>query len=71
MSNIFPVAGVSAAFFASGFSGKLIVVVLFIGSIYAWTVMLSKYVQLKSARRMNEHFLAAYRKEPSQHRHPK
>jgi biopolymer transport protein TolQ len=63
MTNIFPVANVLTAFSESGFSGKLIVLVLLLGSMYAWTVMVVKLMQLKIARRQSDRFLAAYRKE--------
>lgn len=63
MFNIFPIAGVSAAFSDSDFSGKLIVFILLFGSMYAWTVMLVKFKQLSLAKKRNTRFLAAYKKE--------
>lgn len=63
MINMLPIAGVSAAFSDSDFSGKLIVFILLFGSMYAWTVMLVKLKQLGLADRASARFLAAYRKE--------
>ena len=63
MINAFPIAGVSAAFSDSGFSGKLIVFLLFIGSIYAWSIMVVKLKQLSMAQSNTDRFIAAYRKE--------
>lgn len=65
MMGLFPIAGIFAAFSESGFSGKLIVFILLIGSMYAWTVMLVKLKQLSLAEKMTARFLAAYRKEDS------
>jgi len=48
-------------FFQSTFSGKLIVVVLAAGSIWAWSVMLTKSRELKQAERESADFLMAYR----------
>jgi len=44
-------------------AGKVIVVVLFVGSIFAWSVMISKIGELRVARRASRRFLSAYRSE--------
>ncbi len=63
MVNFIPIAGVSAAFSDSDFAGKLIVFILLLGSMYAWTVMIVKLKQLSLAKKMSTRFLASYRKE--------
>ena len=57
------VAGVGFAIRQSNMAGKLIVVILFIGSIFAWSVMLTKMREMRLARIMSHRFLQAYRKE--------
>lgn len=60
----FPVADVVQAFRDSNFlSGQLIVVVLIVASILAWTVMVSKYRELQNAQRSSDRFIAAFRRE--------
>ena len=59
----FPLAGVTFALRASNWSGRIIVLVLFVGSIFAWSVMLTKIKELREARMMSRRFLQAYRKE--------
>ncbi|MEM7395992.1 MAG: MotA/TolQ/ExbB proton channel family protein, partial [Verrucomicrobiota bacterium] len=44
-------------------AGKAIVVLLFIGSIYAWTVLVTKYLELRRARRASSLFIRDYRRE--------
>lgn len=44
-------------------SGKLIVMILVIASIGAWSVMYSKWRDLRRARRASESFLTAFRRE--------
>lgn len=58
-----PLAGVLAAFGQSDPSGKVIVVILLVGSIFAWSVMITKYAQLARARRESLKFLKKYRTE--------
>ncbi len=43
--------------------GRIIVLLLFIGSIYAWTIMISKFSELSRARTATRRFLLAFRKE--------
>ena len=59
-----PTADVLMAFRNSNWlSGKLIVIILFVASIFAWTVMISKYRELRAAQRMSFRFLQAFRRE--------
>jgi len=60
-----PIADVFFAFRASHFPGKVIVLVLFAGSIFAWSIMLTKFMELRRARRNARRFLQAYRAESS------
>lgn len=57
------VADVGFALRQSNLAGKVIVVVLFVGSIFAWSMMLSKMRELIQARRSSRGFLLAYRAE--------
>ena len=58
-----PVADVSSAFWESTMPGKVIVILLFIGSAMAWTIMYTKGVQLRYGSRMTDTFLEAFRSE--------
>ena len=58
-----PVAGIGFALEEANTAGKVIVLLLFIGSVFAWSIMLAKIWQLRQARRVSRNFLAAYRKE--------
>lgn len=60
---LLPIASISAAFSQSTFSGKLIVLALFAISIFAWTVMVTKFMELHRARVDSERFLRAYREQ--------
>lgn len=44
-------------------SGKSIVLLLFVASIFAWTVMISKYRELAAAQRASFRFIQAFRRE--------
>jgi biopolymer transport protein TolQ len=59
----FPMAGLMFALQQSNAAGKGIVILLFVGSILAWSVMLTKARELRLAHRVSNRFLAAYRKE--------
>ncbi len=59
-----PLANINFAYSESNLPGKLIVWILFAGSVYAWSVMISKMNELYKARRESSRFLAAYRKGP-------
>ncbi len=59
-----PVADFLYAWRVSSFlSGKLIILILFVFSIFAWTVMISKAVELRLARTNSLKFLHAFRRE--------
>ena len=60
---LLPLADIMSAFWLSGAPGQVIAVVLFVGSIVAWSLMLSKLRELSDARTSSDRFLAAYRKE--------
>jgi len=63
MFNMMPIAGVLYAYGQSGFSGRMIVLILLAGSIFAWSVMITKIMQLRKARRESIRFLRKYRSE--------
>lgn len=56
-----PIADISSAFWDSTFPGKAIVILLFLGSAGAWTIMYTKSVHLRMASRTTDRFLAAFR----------
>ncbi len=58
-----PLADFLYSFRESNPSGKIIVILLFIGSIYAWTIMATKYSELRRARIASRRFLQIFRKE--------
>ena len=58
-----PVAGVMFAFRESNWSGKGIVVLLFIGSIFVWSIMAAKAKELLAAKTQSTDFLDAYRRQ--------
>lgn len=56
-----PIADIASSFWNSTLPGKMIVIVLFLGSAAAWTIMWTKRMQLKFASRTSRDFLAAFR----------
>ena len=58
-----PLANVVFSFMESDFVGKLIVVVLFVGSMYIWCVMLGKALEFSAARKKNLAFRDGYRRK--------
>jgi biopolymer transport protein TolQ len=52
------------AFVTSNFAGQVIVVMLLIGSMFTWTVMVTKYLELRGSMRETKRFLLAYRNDP-------
>ena len=56
-----PIADIAAAFWDSTLPGKAIVIVLFLGSAGAWTIMWTKGVQLRFASNTTDDFLSAFR----------
>jgi len=61
--SFLPVASIGFVFSQSNLAGKVIVVLLFGGSIWAWSLMLTKFKQLITAKRESDRFLSAYRVE--------
>lgn len=59
-----PVADVFYAFRESTFPGKAIVLILVLGSILAWTIMISKWMELRRALRRTGSFISQYRTQP-------
>jgi biopolymer transport protein TolQ len=59
----FPIADATYALSESSVPGKVIVLLLFIGSIIAWSIMVSKYIELRRAARSSERFLKLYEAE--------
>ena len=61
---LLPLADFMYAFRVSSFlSGKLIIFILLAMSVVAWTVMVTKWLELKQAQLENRKFLAAFRRE--------
>ncbi len=60
---ILPLSSVTFAFERSHISGKVICVLLFAGSIFAWSIMITKLRDLRKSSRASRLFLSAYRKE--------
>jgi len=56
-----PIADIASSFWNSTLPGKLIVIVLFLGSAAAWTIMWTKRMQLNFASRTSRDFLVAFR----------
>ena len=44
-------------------SGKLIVIILVVASVFAWSVMVTKYLDLVRAKRASRRFQLAFRNE--------
>jgi biopolymer transport protein ExbB/TolQ len=62
---LLPIADISTAFWDSTLPGKAIVIILFLGSAMAWTIMWTKGAQLRSASNATSNFLSAFRDEPT------
>lgn len=60
--GVAPMAGIIQLGLQSDLSGRVILCILFFGSIYLWTLMLSKYMHLKSAENKSQAFLSQYRR---------
>jgi len=63
IAPMLPVANLIFAFRESTISGQLIVIILILGSVGAWSIMLTKYFELRRAQKMSEEFVQAFRKE--------
>jgi biopolymer transport protein TolQ len=61
---VLPLANMIFAFKTSSFfSGKLIVIILFLASILVWTIMVTKFLELRKAEAESKKFGAGYRRE--------
>ena len=58
-----PVASVMYSFQEAHLPGKVIIAILMIFSIFAWTIMFTKFGEVGRAKRLNRQFLAAFRAE--------
>ena len=56
-----PVAGILYAVQSSNLPGKVIVAVLFVGSVFVWSIMITKMRELSAAEKESRSFLASYR----------
>ena len=61
--NLITIASAFYAFRESTWSGKVIVGVLVVCSVIAWTIMVSKWVELDRAEKSSKMFVNAFRKE--------
>ncbi len=55
-----PQADLINAFLRSNFGGQLLVVILVLGSVVAWSIMITKFSEYRRALRESRRFLAAY-----------
>lgn len=58
-----PIIGAGFGFGESNLSGKLIVFILIVGSVMAWTLMVTKYLELRRAAQESDRFVLAFRGE--------
>jgi biopolymer transport protein TolQ len=63
MNLVLATGGLLYAFKEADTQGKVIVVILCLGSALTWTVMLTKWEQLRRARTSGKHFLAQFRRD--------
>jgi biopolymer transport protein TolQ len=66
LTVLFPLLATNALTFAlqeSSIPGKIVLAVLFVGSIFSWAIMVTKIRMLNFARRQTEHFLAHFRSD--------
>ena len=62
--SLLPLADFLYAYRVSGFlSGKLIIYILLAASVVSWTVMVTKWIELKQAQLETKRFLQAFRRE--------
>ena len=61
--KILAAGGLVFAFNHATIAGKLILLLLAIGSIFSWSIMLTKLRVIRYARKQNARFLAAFRVE--------
>ncbi|MFO7871033.1 MAG: MotA/TolQ/ExbB proton channel family protein [Kiritimatiellia bacterium] len=63
MNMVLPPAGIGFALAQSNLAGKIIVALLFAGSIFAWSLMVSKIRELREVKRWSDGFVKAFRQE--------
>ncbi|HUK83750.1 MAG TPA: MotA/TolQ/ExbB proton channel family protein [Verrucomicrobiae bacterium] len=63
MNAVLATGGLLYAFGQAETQGKVIVIILCLGSALTWTVMVTKWQQLKSARTSGKQFLAQFRRD--------
>jgi len=56
-------SGIVYAFLESTFEGKIVLLVLFLGSIFSWSVMITKIRVLSFAKKQSERFMALFRQD--------
>lgn len=56
-------SGIVYAFLEATFEGKLVLLVLFIGSIFSWSVMVTKMRMLQFAKKQSDYFMQAFRQD--------
>ena len=61
---MFPQADLVGAFLRSNTGGKALVILLFIGSVVAWSIMMTKFREYRRANHESKRFLAVYQGEP-------
>ncbi len=61
---MFPQADLVDAFLRANTAGKALVVLLLIGSVVAWSIMVTKFREYRRATRESKRFLAVYQSEP-------
>ena len=63
LSNVMsmPLASIGFVFTQSTLSGKVIVVILMAGSVWVWSLMVSKFKELNIAQRESDRFILKYR----------
>ena len=61
---MFPQADLVDAFLRANTAGKALVVLLFIGSVVAWSIMVTKFREYRRAYSESKRFLAVYQGEP-------
>lgn len=59
-----PLATLAESFLHANTAGRWLVVLLMIGSIMAWSIMVTKLSEFRTALRESKRFLDAYRREP-------
>jgi biopolymer transport protein TolQ len=59
--NFFADIGIIYAFWHSNLAGKIVILLLMLGSIFSWSVMVSKFVMVRRARAETARFLKRFR----------